>query len=341
VLPSVIASMHHAGAGAVATISHVKNEELARLDAEVRRGTFGRITSTVTAQRGRVVHEVYFDGDVGTLRNTRSATKSVAGMLVGIAIERGDLPGVGAPLFSFFEDLAPFAHDGAAKRAVTLEDLLTMSSGLDCDDGDPESPGNEELMYETPDWLRFALDLPMRSMADQGIWRYCTAGVTALAGVLEHATRQPVEEFARQHLFAPMDIEGVRWFRSPTGLAQTGGGLEMRSRDLLALGQLMLDEGVHGDRRILPADWVRTSLAPHRRVADATDYGYLWWLRTLPSGSTTTRAAMMQGNGGNKVVVLPELEAVVVITSTNFSTQGMHEWTDAMLVDYLLPVLSG
>ena len=316
------------------------NEVLERLDASVRRGTFGVITSIVAAQRGRIVHEAYFEGDANTLRNTRSATKTVAGMLVGLAIERGDISGVDAPLLSFFDDLAPFPHDGPAKRAVTLEDLLTMSSALDCDDADPASPGNEELMDATPDWLRFALDLPMRSEADRGTWRYCTAGVTALAGVLERATGQPVEEFARQHLFAPMGIDDVTWFRSPTGLVQTGGGLEMRSRDLLALGQLTLDEGIHGDRRILPADWVRASLQPHRRIDDVTDYGYLWWLRTLPLGASTTRAALMQGNGGNKVAVMPELEAVAVITSTNFNTPGMHAWTDAILLDHLFPVLA-
>lgn len=317
------------------------NEVLDRLDAEVRGGTFGAITSIVAAQRGRIVHEAYFEGDAGTLRNTRSATKTVAGILVGLAIERGDIGGVEASLLSFFDHLVPVAHDGPAKRAVTLEDVLTMSSALDCDDRDPASPGNEELMYETSDWLRFALDLPMRPPADHGTWRYCTAGVTALAGVLERATGQPVEEFARQHLFAPMGIEGARWFRSPTGLVQTGGGLEMRSRDLLALGQLTLDEGTHGDRRILPAGWVRASLQPHRRIDDVTDYGYLWWLRTLPLGATTTGAALMQGNGGNKVAVMPELEAVAVITSTNYNTPGMHAWTDAILVDHLLPVLAG
>jgi CubicO group peptidase (beta-lactamase class C family) len=318
----------------------VTDEILRRLDAEIRRGTFGTITSIVVAQGGRIVHEAYFEGGAQTLRNTRSATKTVAGMLVGLAIEHGDISGVDAPLLSFFADRAPFAHDGPAKRAVTLEDLLTMSSALDCDDGDPASPGNEELMYETPDWLRFALDLPMRSPPDRGTWRYCTAGVTALAGVLERATGHPVEEFARLHLFAPLGVDDATWFRSPTGLVQTGGGLEMRSRDLLALGQLALDEGTHAGHRILAAAWVRASLQPHRRIDDVTDYGYLWWLRTLPLGASTTRVALMQGNGGNKVVVLPELEAVAVITSTNFDTPGMHAWTDAILVDHLLPLLA-
>jgi CubicO group peptidase (beta-lactamase class C family) len=309
-----------------------------RLADDIRGGMFGRITSLAIARGGKVTHEAYFDADPETRHNTRSATKTVAGMLVGIAIERGQLAGVEVPLLSFFDDLAPIAHDGPVKRAVTLHDLLTMSSALDCDDGDPASPGNEEVMYETPDWLRFALDIPTRPSPD-GAWRYCTAGVTALAGVLERATGQPLDAFAREHLFAPMGISGERWFRSPTGLVQTGGGLELRTRDLVALGQLALDDGRFQDRQILSAEWVRRSLTPYRRVDDTTEYGYLWWLRALPFGAGTTRAAMMQGNGGNKVAVLPELDAVAVITSTNFSTPGMHAWTDTILVDYLLPAL--
>lgn len=298
------------------------------------------ITSVVAAHRGSVVAERYFDGDAETPRNTRSVTKTVTGMLVGIAIDRGELGGVDASLLGFFDDLAPFAHDGSVKRSVTIEDLLTMSSALDCDDGDPQSPGNEELMYETPDWLRFALDLPTRPAGDRGTWRYCTAGVTALAGVLERATGQPVAEYADAHLFRPLGISNAAWFRSPTGLAQTGGGLQLRSRDLLVLGELARNGGVHDSRQIVSTEWMTASLAPHRRVDDRTEYGYLWWLRTLPLGSGTVRAALMQGNGGNKVAVVPDLDATVVITSTNFGRPGMHEQTDAILVDHLLPALA-
>ena len=310
-----------------------------RIETEVRDGTLRRITSVLVAQDGRLRSEAYFDGDAEALRNTRSVTKTVAGMLVGIAIDRGEIAGVDVPLLGFFDDLGPIRHDGPAKRAVTLRDVLTMSSALDCDDGDPASPGNEERMYGTPDWLRFALDIPVRPTG-RGSFHYCTAGVTALAGVLERATGRPLDAYADAHLFAPLGIRGARWFRSPSGLVQTGGGLELRSRDLLALGQLFLDGGVCAGRRVVSEAWVRASMTPAVRVDATTAYGYLWWLRDFPFDGRMVRSALMQGNGGSKVAVIPDLRAVVVITSTNYGTPGMHEQTDRILARDILPSLA-
>lgn len=311
------------------------------IDAKIADGSYRRITSVLLAQHGQLVYERFFEGDADALRNTRSVTKTVASMLVGIAIERGELPGVDATLLSFLEELAPFVDDGPAKRAITLHDVLTMSSTLDCDDDDPASPGNEELMYETRDWLRFAVDIPIRQPPQRASFSYCTAGVTALAGVLERATGRPLDAYAEEHLFGPLDIDRAEWFRSPAGLVMTGGGLELRSRDLLALGQLYLDGGRRNGRQVVPAAWVAESLRPHRRIDERTDYGYLWWLRSLRFGNgVRTRAALMQGNGGNKVARVPELDAVAVITSTNYGTAGMHEQTDAILVRDLLPGLT-
>ena len=314
--------------------------DLSTLETAIRDERFHRLTSVVVAQRGAMTYEGYFDGGgAEARRNTRSVTKTVAGMLIGMAIDRGAITGVDAPLLSFFGDLEPMANDSAAKRGVTLHDILTMSSDLDCDDGDPSSPGNEEGMYESPDWLRFALDLPAREDGD-GSFRYCTAGVTTLAGVLERATGERLDAYADEHLFAPLGITDASWFRSPTGLVQTGGGLELRSRDLLALGQLYLDGGAIRGRQVVPEDWVRTSLHPHLAVDSDTAYGYLWWLRRLRIGARTLAAPMMQGNGGSKVVILLDLGAVVVITSTNYSTPGMHEQTDRILIDHVLPAIA-
>ena len=298
-------------------------------------GTFGGVTSVIASRHGQLVHEWYAEGDPELLHDTRSVTKTVAGMLIGIAVDRGDISNVDAPLLCFFDDLAPFEHEGPAKRSITLRDILTMSSVLDCDDNDPASPGNEEVMYETPDWLRFALDVPTRDTADGNQFRYCTAGVTALAGVLERATGRRVEEFASAHLFAPLGIHDVAWFRTPTGLVQTGGGLRLRSRDLLALGQCYLDRGMFDGTQVVSTEWVDASLHPQVSVDDLTSYGYLWWIRDMP-----TRAALMQGNGGSKVAVLPDLDAVAVITATNYSTPGMHQLTDDILANHLIPLLT-
>ena len=140
----------------------------------------GEITSVVVSRGGDVAVEEYFDGDAETLRNTRSCTKTVAGMLLGIALERGIVAGVDASLENLLGEPAP---------PVTLRDLLTMSSCLECNDWDEDSPGNEELMYPQENWLGFVLGLPLR---DERTFSYCTAGVVALGIGLERAVGEPL-----------------------------------------------------------------------------------------------------------------------------------------------------
>jgi CubicO group peptidase (beta-lactamase class C family) len=117
---------------------------------------YEEITSVVVSQRGEVVVEEYVEGDAQTLRNTRSCTKTVCGMLLGVAVDRGLAPPPQTALGELFDNVPP------DKQSITLRDLLTMSSCLDCNDWDPASPGNEELMYEREDWVRFVLELPVR-----------------------------------------------------------------------------------------------------------------------------------------------------------------------------------
>jgi CubicO group peptidase (beta-lactamase class C family) len=138
------------------------------------------------------------------------------------------------------------------------------------------------------------------------------------------------------NLFAPLGIQKVEWQITPTGLAMTGGGLGLQSRDYLKLGQLYANGGAWNGNRIVSERWVKTSIQPHAQVGDETKYGYLWWLKAFKSGDKKFDAYLMQGNGGNKVAVFPELDMVVVITSTNYNTSGMHEQTDRLLSEYIL-----
>jgi CubicO group peptidase (beta-lactamase class C family) len=318
---------------------------LRQMDEAILAGEYRKIGSVLVARDGDLVHEFYAAGTgPGTLRNTRSATKTVAGMLVGLAIDRGRIGGVSDRVLPFYASRLPVAHAGPAKDEITLADLLTMSSALECNDDDPASPGNEELMYPCGDWLRFGLDLPVlppeaRPARPARRFSYCTAGVALLAGVLSSATGQTVPEFAREALFGPLGIGEARWLCAPDGQAFTGGGLELCAADLLKLGQLYLNGGAWNGRRVISASWVAESTRQHVRVDERTGYGYLWWLRELQAGDRSLTGWLMQGNGGNKICVVPDLAMTAVITSTNYSTAGMHQQTDRLLTGYILPAM--
>jgi CubicO group peptidase (beta-lactamase class C family) len=322
-------------------------DRLQVLVSAIADGSFTKLTSVLIARRGRLACEAYFDGaDGDTLLNTRSATKSVTGMLVGIAIDMGFLASAHAPVLAFFPDKLPLQHPDPRKESITVEDFLTMSSLLECDDSNPYSRGHEERMYLIEDYSQFTLDLPIRGFpawvtppaeAPYGrSFSYCTAGVATLGGVLERATGLSVPDFAEGQLFAPLGIQRAEWQFTPTRLAMTGGGLGLRGRDLLKLGQLYLNGGSWDGTRIVSRDWVRDSLRPHVRIDDETEYGYLWWLRTFRARGGMVGAALMQGNGGNKIVVIPDLDLVAVITSTNYGARDMHQLTDQILIDYVL-----
>jgi len=313
----------------------------------IEAGTFKAITSVLIARHGKLVYEHYFDHDgVDGLRNTRSATKTISGALVGLAIRQHLLPGVDARVMDYFADKQPVQNPDPRKNAITIEDFLTMSSLLECDDENSFSRGNEERMYLVEDWAKFTLDLPIRGFPDWSAkpsdsphgrsWQYCTAGPTTLGVLLERAAKRAVTDFAHDYLFAPLGISLVHWQLQPLGTAMTGGGLEMRTRDLFKFAQLYLNGGSWNGTNILTPDWVKASVTPHANARDDVDYGYLWWLETFHAGGREWPSWGMYGTGGNKVVVFPNQQVVVVITTTNYRVQGAAALTDKLLVDYVL-----
>ncbi len=324
--------------------------DFAALTRAVEAGEFQKITSVIVARDGQVLYEHYFD-DAGAeaRRNTRSVTKTIAGMLVGLAIADRKLPNAQAQILPYLRPRKPNEHNDSRKAEITIEDLLTMSSRLECDDENQFSRGNEERMYLIEDWVQFYLDLPIQGFP---AWmpkpeaspfgrsfRYCTAGVTALGAVLQGATGERLDAYAQRRLFAPLGIDAPQWQFSPLGLPQAGGGLGLRSRDLLALGQLYLDGGRYRGKQLVPAEWVRVSTASHAKAQDDVEYGYLWWKMRFPVGDTVWQSFAMNGSGGNSVQVFPTQRVVVVITTENFDARQPHQITGKLLMMHVLPKL--
>jgi CubicO group peptidase (beta-lactamase class C family) len=327
--------------------SGLSDARLRLLDAAIRSGEFKKIGSVLIARHGKLAYEGYFEGDAATLRDTRSATKSITDVLIGISIDEHKLSGLDAKVLTLLPERArKIQNPDPRKSAITIEDFLTMSSPLECDDWNDASRGNEERMYLVEDWAQFILDLPIRGRMRVGEqveappygrnFSYCTGGVFTLSEVLEKATGARADRYAREKLFEPLGITNVEWVYSPMNVPQTGGGLRLASRDLLKIAQLYLDGGQWQGKRIVSEAWVHRSTQPRARIDEATEYGYLWWLKSFKSGEKSYPAFFMSGNGGNKVVAIPALDMAVVITSTNYNTHGMHEQTERILTDYVL-----
>jgi CubicO group peptidase (beta-lactamase class C family) len=325
----------------------MSGKPLRDMEEAIRTGQFKKIGSVLVARHGKLVYEGYFEGDASTMRDTRSATKSITSALVGIAIADKKLSGVNARVLELLPERArKMQNPDPRKDKITIEDFLTMSSPLECDDWNDASRGNEERMYLIEDWAQFILDLPVRGRMHVGEkvespkygrnFSYCTGGVFVLSEVLETATGMGTDRYAQEKLFGPLGITDAQWVYSPMNIPQTGGGLRLSSRDLLKIAELYRNGGVSKGIRLLDEAWVKASTEPRNQIDDQTEYGYLWWLKTFKSGGNGRPAYYMSGNGGNKVAVFPALDMAVVITSTNYNTRGMHEQTDKLLTDYIL-----
>jgi CubicO group peptidase (beta-lactamase class C family) len=320
----------------------VSTAKLEAMSAAIKAGQFQQITSILVSRHGKLVFEAYYEGDAETRRNTRSTTKTVTAMLAGAAIGRGALPSVQAPMKTYLKDRPPAANPDPRKDKVTVEDLLTMSSIAECDDDNQYSRGNEERMYLIEDWVGFYLDLPVRSFPEWSprpeaspygrSFSYCTAGVVTLGQVVQNATKTPLPAFADAVLFKPLGIEGPKWQMSPAGLAMGGGGLGLRSRDLLKLGQLYANGGQWEGQQVLPADFIKASVTPHANARENTDYGYLIWLQTFAGH----KAWVMSGSGGQKVAIVPDLDLVAVITTANFGVRQPHVISEKLLAEHIL-----
>src|SRR4051812_36339349 len=279
------------------------------------------VQGLLVARRGKLVLEEYFFGfHKDRPHDLRSAAKTFTSILVGAAQADGARLPADAPVLS----VVPYAdlhNPDPRKSKITLAHLMTMSSGLACDDNDEQSPGNEDTMYAQtaqPDWFRYLLDLPMA--ADPGAsYAYCTAGVNVVGEAVHRATGSWLPEYFRRRVAAPLEIDRFFWPLTPTGEGFAGGMVMMRPRDLLKIGQLYLDGGAWKGRRIVTRAWVAESTRAHVAVPDGSADGYDWHVVDLHTASHTYSAYYASGNGGQLCIVVPRLELVIVFTAGNYN----------------------
>lgn len=292
--------------------------QLARIFESIRTGVFPGVDSMVVVRNQRIVAEGYFNGfDRQTVHELRSTGKSFISTLVGIAHDQG-LIGLDDLLSQHVPDFEGYRNMDANKRAITLRHLLNMSAGFDCNDWDTSSPGHEEKMYDSRDWIRFMLDLPMIAVPGTRS-NYCTGGVVLLAQVVSQRSGMALEDYAQQWLLGPLNIEKSVWRHSPDGRATGATGFGLTPRDAAKLGALFVNDGSWNGARIVSESWVATTRQSPVALRNQR-YGYLWWKRTFPHGGTVLESAYTAGNGGNFIFTIPSHDLVVVFTGSNYNT---------------------
>ena len=261
--------------------------------------------------QGRPVRNVTFDAD--TLHDMKSVSKSVASLVLGIAIDRGLIASINEPIFSFFPELSDLRSP--EKERIQLLNVLTMSMGLKWVEATPDNEDNndEARMHRAPDPCRYVLGLAATAPAGQEFF-YNTGALTLLSAIVRKATGRPLDEFARAVLFEPLGITGFEWIRVK-GDADAGGGLRLRPRDMAKIGQLVLAGGRWNDRQVVSKAWIDASMTPRIGATSLFFYGYLWWLgRSLLNGREVQWAGAL-GRGGQSIRIVPELDLVVVVTA--------------------------
>ncbi|HVW11222.1 MAG TPA: serine hydrolase [Bryobacteraceae bacterium] len=304
-------------------------------------GTYSDVHSVLLFQHGRLVMEEYFYGyTAARTHQMRSATKSVVSALAGIAIDRGALRSVNEPVLPRLS-YASYANPDPRKAKITLSNLLSMSSGLDCNDHSSTSPGRETVIDEAPDWVKATMDLPMiHDPGTQGF--YCSGGVAVVGRIVENAVHRKLPDFAQANLFGLLGMKRADWSWNYdlTSADKEFSQIHLRPRDMLKLGMLFANGGRWQGKQVISSAWVKTSLAEHSRVDD-TGYGYFWWRPWLnvPTAAGNQRVDMIaaQGNGGQKIYLLPQYDFIAVFTAGDYNSDGAPP--NKIMIRTILPAL--
>ncbi|HAA10780.1 MAG TPA: 6-aminohexanoate hydrolase [Cytophagales bacterium] len=297
-----------------------KPELIREMVVETIKGNYPDVHSILIMKDDELVLEEYFYGyDVNTPHQLRSATKSFLGALVGLTVDQALIPSEKEPLLPYFAERYPDLQNPAVKDAITIEDFLRYRNGLDCDNDNPESAGNETDMMRSSDWVKHTLDLPL--VTEPGTTTlYCTGSALTMGSLVEIVTEQDIEDYARQHLFGPLGITNYQWTFEPNPKSiNTFSQMYITPRDLVKLAKVYLDQGKWEGQQILSERWVQDSFQ-----SEDGHYGYLWKHKYWVLDGKRYDSYMATGNGGQKINVWPELNMITVFTGGNYNSYALY-----------------
>jgi CubicO group peptidase (beta-lactamase class C family) len=308
------------------------SEVLAEAFDEIRRRHIA-IHSLTVVRNGHLVLDAYFwPFQDHLLHDMASVTKSVTSTLVGVAIGQGKVKGVTQPVLDVLGTPAT-ANLDSRKTRLTVEHLLTMTSGLDC------HPDQGEItlaqMRRSPDWIGFMLDLPMVAEPG-GVHEYCSGGMHLLSGIITKATGMSALDFARRTLFTPMGIGDAAWPSDAQGISLGWGDLHLQPRDMAKIGYLWLRGGQWENRQLVPADWMQAAVQVHSHPGSNAGPGYGYGLWVYPDRSPPIFEGL--GRGGQRISIVPAKDLVVVFTGGEFEPGDIGQFIGrAIKSDRTLP----
>ncbi|WP_394830009.1 beta-lactamase family protein [Pendulispora rubella] len=288
------------------------------------------LKAVIVLRNGALAGSRYYNGEKpDTLHDIRSAGKSITSLLVGMAIEAGRIEGTSDPVGRYLPDAR-----GTPVENITLDDALTMRSGLDADDEDEASPGNEDKLDAARDPRAFALSISAREpRGSRYVYNSLSAYLVGL--VVEKAVGRPQDEFARDALFSPLGITHWTWQHDAGGHTKGQGNLWLTALDVAKIGQMVLDGGTYQGRRIVGARWLDASVQPRVAISAvdpyADGYGYFWYTKTHDIRGERVRVSFASGSGGNKIYIVPSRHLVVAITSSAYGRGYGQRRSEAIL----------
>lgn len=308
-------------------------DSLSLQEIQSRASTINSLSSLLIQQEGQLLTAKYYNGlSQGETTNLKSASKSIISLLVGIAIDEGYIESLEQPIRPYFRDYFA-ANPDSVKEQITLKDLITMRSGLET-----TSFHNYGRWVSSDNWVRFALNQPMEAQPG-GDMVYSTGTSHLLSVILTRATGMSTKAFAEKYLFGPMNIQVGGWDRDPQGYYMGGNNMALSPRDMLKIGQMVLNGGTYDGRRILSVQWLKESFRTYTRSNyNPYNYGYMWWKKPVAG----YQVHFAWGYGGQYIFMIPALDAVVVMTGSLRYASQSRSYKDpvfSLLGEEIIPYL--